>query len=153
MDLVSLTAFAQRFFMSRLVTRRINGAREYHACARARLRHDPLRIIARVRIRRHVFVCTNQRPPGGRPACGARGADAVLAALQEAVLADPALCGLVAITPCGCLGPCFDGPNLVVYPEGIWYAGVTLADVAELVEKHLRAGEVVQRLVYDHPDD
>lgn len=77
----------------------------------------------------------------------------MLSALQQAVLAHPVLCGSVAVTSCGCLGPCFDGPNLVVYPDGIWYAGVTSADVPELVERHLVAGEVVQRLVYEHPDD
>jgi (2Fe-2S) ferredoxin len=102
-----------------------------------------------VRIRRHVFVCTNLRPPGGKPACGARGGDALVAALQQAVTTHPVLCGSVAVTPCGCLGPCFDGPNLVVYPDGVWYAGVTASDVPELVERHLVAGEVVARLVYE----
>lgn len=77
----------------------------------------------------------------------------MLAALQQAVTTHPALCGSVAVTPCGCLGPCFDGPNLVVYPDGVWYAGVTPADVAELVERHLVAGEVVERLVYELPED
>jgi (2Fe-2S) ferredoxin len=104
-------------------------------------------------IRRHVFVCTNLRPSGGRPACGGRDAGAVLAALQEGVAAHPALRSTVAVTPCGCLGPCFDGPNLVVYPEGVWYAGVTTADVAELIERHLLAGQPVERLVYQHSVD
>lgn len=77
----------------------------------------------------------------------------MLAALQQAVTTHPALCGSVAVTPCGCLGPCFDGPNLVVYPDGVWYAGVTPGDVAELVEQHLVAGEVVARLVFELPED
>jgi (2Fe-2S) ferredoxin len=94
----------------------------------------------------HLFVCQNDRPEGGHPSCGARGAAAVLGALQRAVGSDLELSGRVALTPCGCLGPCFDGPTLVVYPDAVWYAGVTASDVAEIVEQHLRRGQVVERL-------
>jgi (2Fe-2S) ferredoxin len=59
----------------------------------------------------------------------------------------------VAVTACDCLGPCFDGPNLVIYPEGVWYAGVTAADVQEIVERHLVGGAVVERLRLDWSDD
>jgi (2Fe-2S) ferredoxin len=94
----------------------------------------------------HLFVCQNDRPVGGRPSCAARGSGEVLAALQRAVGNDPELWGKVAVTPCGCLGPCFEGPALVVYPEGIWYAGVTPADVDELVRVHVKGGAAVERL-------
>jgi (2Fe-2S) ferredoxin len=102
---------------------------------------------------RHVFVCLNDRPIGGKPSCGARGGPEVYSALQRAVGARPELWGRVAITSCGCLGPCFEGPNLVVYPEGVWYAGVGPAEVAELVDGHLVGGQVVERLRYQFPDD
>jgi (2Fe-2S) ferredoxin len=104
-------------------------------------------------VRRHVFVCTNHRPPGGKPACAGRGSEAVLGALQEAVAAHPALRSSVAVTPCGCLGPCFDGPSVVVYPEGVWYAGVDIDDVPELVERHLAGGVPVQRLLLEQAGD
>jgi (2Fe-2S) ferredoxin len=113
----------------------------------------PFSSIARMHLRRHVFVCTNHRPPGGKPACAGRGSNAVLAAMQEAVAAHPALRSTVAVTPCGCLGPCFEGPTLVVYPEGVWYAGVTIADVPELVESHLAGGLAVDRLRHEPPED
>ena len=51
------------------------------------------------------------------------------------------------MTPTGCLGPCFEGPTVVVYPEAVWYVGVTPADVPEIVEKHMARGETVERLV------
>src|SRR5689334_21014950 len=95
---------------------------------------------------RHLFVCQNDRPVGGRPSCGAGGAAAVLGALQRAVGADPELWGKVAITPCGCLGPCFEGPTVVVYPDAVWYGGVTAADVPEILESHLRGDRPVERL-------
>jgi (2Fe-2S) ferredoxin len=58
------------------------------------------------------------------------------------------LWGKVAVTPSGCLGPCFDGPTIVVYPEAVWYVGVTPADVPEIVESHMRRGVPVARLVH-----
>jgi len=96
--------------------------------------------------RLHLFVCQNDRPQGGRPSCGARGSEAILAALQRAVGKEPELWGKVAITPCGCLGPCFEGPALVVYPEGVWYGGVTIEDVEEIVQSHVKKGVPVARL-------
>ena len=77
----------------------------------------------------------------------------MVAALERAILVRPELCGAVAVTGCECLGPCFDGPNLVIYPEGVWYAGVTETDVAEIVDSHLIAGTPVARLLHDWPDD
>ena len=101
----------------------------------------------------HLFVCRNDRPQGGRPSCGARGSVAVLGALQRAVATDPALCARVAVTPCGCLGPCFEGPTVVVYPDAVWYGAVTAADVAEIVESHVRGGRPVERLRLHAADD
>ena len=45
----------------------------------------------------------------------------------------------VLVTPCGCLGPCFDGPTAVVYPDGVWYGSLGPDDAPGLVE-HLIAG-------------
>jgi len=108
---------------------------------------------ALVKIERHFFVCANRRPEAGKPSCGARGGDALLAALREGLGAHPELWGRVAITATGCLGPCFDGPTIVVYPEAVWYTGVTLADVPEIGESHMVAGRPVERLRYRFPDE
>ena len=43
-------------------------------------------------------------------------------------------------------GPCFEGPTIVVYPEAVWYVGVTAADVPEIVEQHMSGGRPVERL-------
>jgi (2Fe-2S) ferredoxin len=108
------------------------------------------------RPRHHVFVCTNERggaPGAGQPSCGARGGGAVFAALQRAIGARAELWGRVAVTSCGCLGPCFEGPALVVYPDGAFYAGVTPGDAEELVERHLVHGEPVARLRLETHED
>jgi (2Fe-2S) ferredoxin len=36
---------------------------------------------------------------------------------------------------------------MVVYPEGIWYAPKTHEDIDEIVETHLKGGQLVERLV------
>jgi (2Fe-2S) ferredoxin len=41
---------------------------------------------------------------------------------------------------------CERGPNMVVYPEGVWYAGVQVADVPELVREHFQNGRPLERL-------
>lgn len=97
--------------------------------------------------RHHVFVCTNARAEGGRPACAGRGGAAVLEALVEEILRR-GLGADVAITHSGCLGPCWEGPNLVIYPDGVFYTGVTPAD-APAIADHLAGGEPVTRLLRD----
>jgi (2Fe-2S) ferredoxin len=56
----------------------------------------------------------------------------------------------VLITDCGCLGPCFDGPNAVVYPDGVWYAGLEPDDAAGLAD-HLAFGRVLAAKVSQRP--
>ena len=104
------------------------------------------------KIERHFFVCENARPVGGKPSCGARGSGVILTALQEGLGRHPELWGRIAVTPSGCLGPCFEGPTVVVYPEAVWYVGVTVADVEEIVERHMSRGEPVTRLMREEDD-
>lgn len=102
---------------------------------------------------RHFFICQTQRPETGKPSCVQRGAADVFAAFQAGLGSRPDLWDRIAVTSCGCLGPCYDGPNIVVYPEQVWYANVTPGDVPEIVESHMVNGQPVERLIYEWPDD
>ena len=101
--------------------------------------------------RRHLFVCTNARA-SGKPACGLGGGAALLAAVQNLLIARgmPTAVDAALVTACGCLGPCFDGPNAVIYPDGVWYGHLTEADAPALV-RHLLDGEPLTAKQIDPP--
>ena len=99
------------------------------------------------RFQRHVFICTNERGPDDpRGCCRARGSVEVAAAFKKN-LYDRGLKRIVRANKAGCLDQCARGVTVVVYPEGIWYGGVTVDDVDEIIERHVLGGEPVERLV------
>lgn len=80
----------------------------------------------------HVLVCTNDRH-GERPACADGNSALLREQLKEAVHQRPQLKGRVRISATGCLGLCARGPNVVLYPQAIWFSGVTPADLPQLL--------------------
>lgn len=96
---------------------------------------------------RHVFFCTNQRD-NGQACCQDHAAAAAFdhckARVKSLGLAGP---GQVRVNKAGCLDRCAGGPIAVVYPEAVWYTYVDLADIDEIVDRHLAKGEVVTRLL------
>ena len=91
----------------------------------------------------HVFACEQQKPEGA-PSCSACGSKKVVERLRAEV-ASQGLADRVQITTCGSLGLCESGPNMVVYPEGTWYGGMTPGDVPELVREHFGNGRPLAR--------
>ncbi len=97
--------------------------------------------------RHHVFFCLNERA-NGEACCAQHQAqeafDRCKALVKAAGLNGP---GQVRVNRAGCLDRCAAGPVLVVYPEGVWYSYVDASDIDEIVDSHLRKGEIVQRLL------
>jgi (2Fe-2S) ferredoxin len=95
----------------------------------------------------HIFFCLNQRD-NGEACCAQHNPQAALdrckAQVKAAGLAGP---GGVRVNKAGCLDRCAGGPVAVVYPQAVWYSYVDSADVDEIVESHLKQGQVVQRLL------
>lgn len=97
-------------------------------------------------LKRQVLVCTSK-------SCTANGSEAVLEAFRAQLIEENLLyCkknleGDVQCSHCGSVGFCAIGPAVLVYPDGIWYAHVTPADVPEIIESHLKGGVPVERLV------
>jgi (2Fe-2S) ferredoxin len=96
---------------------------------------------------RHIFFCLNQRG-NGEACCADHDAQAafdhVKARVKNEGLAGP---GQVRVNKAGCLDRCAGGPVAVVYPEAVWYTYVDRHDLDEIVDSHLRQGQVVERLV------
>jgi (2Fe-2S) ferredoxin len=92
-------------------------------------------------LKKHVLVCTNAD-------CADRGSLPLLGALRRLLKAAGRDLD-IRVTRTLCMGRCGEGPTVAVYPDGIWYRGVTEADAAELVERHLLGDRLVGRLV-DH---
>ena len=100
-----------------------------------------------MQLKHHVFVCTSCRLNGQQKGmCFNKGANEIVMKFQEAV-DDHDLSDEVMVTNCGCFGLCTHGPVAAVYPEGIFYKGLTPDDVEEIVESHLEEGNPVERLL------
>ncbi|HXC07206.1 MAG TPA: (2Fe-2S) ferredoxin domain-containing protein [Bacteroidia bacterium] len=98
---------------------------------------------------KHIFICTNQRAAGApRMSCGeAHGMEIVDAFKKQ--LKERELPIKVRAQKSGCLDICDYGQTLVVYPEGVFYIGVEVKDVAEIIEEHLIHNRPVMRLILD----
>ena len=83
----------------------------------------------------------------GMATCGiAAGARPVLNAFVDGVNAN-GLNDKVAVTQTGCIGICQYEPVVEVYEEGkekVTYVKLDAAKAAEIVEKHLKGGQVVE---------
>jgi (2Fe-2S) ferredoxin len=97
-----------------------------------------------MKFKKHVFICTNQRPDG-KECCGEQRGMALVEAFKKEIK-ERKLSIEIRAQRAGCIDVCSHGPALVVYPEGIFYGNVELRDVLEIVESHLVNNTVVERL-------
>lgn len=51
----------------------------------------------------------------------------------------------------GCHGFCEQGPLVIMEPQGVFYRRVQVEDAEEIIAKHIKGGEVVERLLYTEP--
>ena len=94
---------------------------------------------------KHIFICVNQRAGTDRASCGEAHGMELVAAFKKN-LNDRKLPIKIRAQKAGCLDVCDFGPTLVVYPEGVFYVGVQLSDVDEIIESHIVNNKPVERL-------
>ena len=54
----------------------------------------------------------------------------------------------VKINETGCIGPCFLGPTLLVYPHGIFYTKIKPDDIETIVANHILSDKIVEKFCY-----
>lgn len=83
-----------------------------------------------------LFVCVNQREPN-ETCCAQRASAAIAEALKARVKA-LGLARHVRVSTSGCQDVCAKGPNVMVFPDNVWYHGVTVDDVERIVQDTVR---------------
>ena len=86
----------------------------------------------------------------GGTGCLAYGTQKLIDSFREE-LAKRNLTDKIDFRTSGCHGFCERGPMVVVGPENIFYQRVGLGDAAEIIDKTLLKGEVIDRLLYVDP--
>lgn len=96
--------------------------------------------------RLHIFVCQGKR-------CAAKGSEELLDTLKDRIKSEEIKD--VKVSKSGCMKVCKEtdtegeySPAVVIYPEGVWYRKVTVADLDDIIDKHVKKGEVVERLLH-----
>jgi NADH-quinone oxidoreductase subunit F len=91
-----------------------------------------------------IAVCTGT-------GCLALGASKVVDALRKEIKKQGLETSVVDLRETGCPGFCERGPVIVIYPEEICYLQVQPNDAEEIVSQTIRAGKVIDRLLYVDP--
>ena len=88
----------------------------------------------------HVFVCTNDRG-GERQSCADNNSPLIKSRLKD-IVAEKGWKGKVRVSTSGCMGLCARGPNVIIYPQRIWFSEVSPEDLADVVS-------TIERLMAD----
>ncbi len=91
---------------------------------------------AQVPYQKILFVCINRREPN-EVCCSHQDSEAIAAALKARVKA-LGLSRAVRVSKSGCQDLCAKGPNVMVFPDYVWYHGVTPHDVERILEDAIR---------------
>lgn len=87
--------------------------------------------------RSHVLVCVD-------PECLRKGAHEALDAFQDELVAQ-GLIDEVQVLETSRIGNCSQGPEMMVYPEGVHYTGYTVDDIPYIVEEHFLKGRIAKK--------
>ena len=81
----------------------------------------------------HVFVCINDRKGEGQSCADGNSREIRLRLKEEAK--KRWLSDVVRVSQSLCMGVCAYGPNVMIYPHGVWFSVVTLNDVDAIINE------------------
>ncbi len=91
--------------------------------------------------RAHVLICSGSN-------CISRGAKSLRDEFEDN-LDRLGISKEIKLVNTGCVGLCEQGPFVIVYPEGVFYAQVKNKDIKTICDEHLYKGRIVEKLVFD----
>ena len=95
----------------------------------------------RVPYQKILFVCINRRQQH-EVCCAHQDSESIAETLKARVKA-LGLSRRVRVSKSGCQDLCAKGPNVMVFPDYVWYHGVTQADVERVIQDIIRGIEPV----------
>jgi NADH:ubiquinone oxidoreductase subunit F (NADH-binding) len=90
--------------------------------------------------RSHILVSVD-------PACLAKGAHEIIDALNDELVRVGLLDEVQVLETSRIGDPSRDGPDIMVYPEGVHYVRLSVSDIPFLVEEHFLKGRTVEKLI------
>ena len=98
------------------------------------------------KVERHIFLCVDaDKPKCCEPSIGRESWLYLKRRLDELGLANGPVGGRIARSKANCLRVCAEGPIAVVYPDRVWYCGMTPEALEEVIQGHLIGGAPVER--------
>ncbi|MEX0806036.1 MAG: (2Fe-2S) ferredoxin domain-containing protein [Candidatus Binatia bacterium] len=89
--------------------------------------------------KRQIYLCINNRN-GESPSCGYSGGDDIAEDLKK-IAKEMNLKGKLRVARSGCMDLCAFGPNMMIWPEGLWYMKVTKEDIPQIVKTYMELEE------------
>jgi len=86
----------------------------------------------------HIFVCVNDRH-GASKSCADNGSKEIRLSLKQTLK----IRGIegVRVSQSLCLGVCEQGPNIMLYPQGVWFSDVKIEDVNSIIKEVIKITE------------